>query len=639
MRKRLLALCLAAALVAACGSDSKPAATTASSSAAPKKLTKIVSLSATATEMLFAIGAGPQVIAVDDQSNYPPEAPMTDLSGYTPNVEAIVGYHPDLVVIANDTAGLVAGLENVKIKVLILPAATQLTDSYEQIETLGAETGHPDEAAKVVKDMKSDIDAAVKQVPPDKAGQTYYYELDTTYFTATSTTFIGAVLNLTGLKNIADAIDDGTGYPQLSVEKIVADSPEYIFLADTKCCQQTKESVSQRHRLVDHHRGAEGPDRRAGRRHRVTMGSTHRGSSPNRGGGPERMSVDRVRGTTLRPGVLLGAVIAVVVVSMLGLTIGPTSINPFDALREVASHLPFLDIQSPLPPAEAAIVWDLRFPRVVLALLVGGLLALCGGSYQGVFRNPLADPYLLGVAAGAGFGATLAIVAGYHSGSGASSDLIPLAAFAGALLAVALTYAVGASGDSRRSSASLLLAGVAITSLLTAMQTFVQQRETDTIREVYSWILGRLTTAGWHDVMLVLPYAIVSAVVLLAYRRTLDVLSVGDDEANTLGLHTTRVRLVVVVAASLGTAAAVSVSGLIGFVGIIVPHTIRLLGGASYRVILPLSLLLGGAFLVGADIIARTALAPAEVPIGVVTAFFGAPFFVVVLRTRRVVVT
>jgi iron complex transport system permease protein len=351
------------------------------------------------------------------------------------------------------------------------------------------------------------------------------------------------------------------------------------------------------------------------------------------------VSAGRARGTTLRPGVLLGAVLVVVIVSLLGLTIGPTAIHPVDALREVGSHLPLLHIKSSLPPAQAAIVWELRLPRVVLALLVGGMLALCGGSYQGAFRNPLADPYLLGVAAGAGFGATLAIVAGLHSGGGGSSDLIPLAAFAGALAAVAITYAVGATGERRRSSASLLLAGVAITSLLTAMQTFVQQRETDTIREVYSWILGRLTTAGWHDVVLVLPYAAVSSVVLLAHRRSLDVLSVGDDEASTLGLHTTRVRTTIVVAASLGTAAAVSVSGLIGFVGIIVPHTIRLLGGASYRVILPLSLLLGGAFLVATDIVARTALAPAEVPIGVITAFFGAPFFVLVLRTRKLAIS
>jgi iron complex transport system substrate-binding protein len=245
LRRRLLAFCLAVALVAACGSDSKPAVATASSSAAPKP-TKIVSLSATATEMLFAIGAGPQVIAVDDQSNFPPEAPKTNLSGFTPNVEAIAGYQPDLVVVPNDTAGLVAGLQNLKIEVLILPPAKQLSDSYDQLETLGTKTGHQDEANKVVEKMKSDIDTLVKEVPQQRAGETYYYELDNTYFTATSNTFIGAVLNVTGLKNIADAVDDGTGFPQLSVEKIVSSSPDFIFLADTKCCQQSKDTVSQR---------------------------------------------------------------------------------------------------------------------------------------------------------------------------------------------------------------------------------------------------------------------------------------------------------------------------------------------------------------------------------------------------------
>jgi iron complex transport system substrate-binding protein len=196
--------------------------------------------------MLFAIGAGPQVIAVDDQSNFPPEAPKTNLSGFTPNVEAIAGYQPDLVVVPNDTAGLVAGLQNLKIEVLILPPAKQLADSYDQLETLGTKTDHSVESNKVVAKMKSDIDALVKQVPQQKAGQTYYYELDNTFYTATSKTFIGAVLNVTGLKNIADAVDDGTGFPQLSVEKIVAASPDFIFLADTKCCAQSKATVSQR---------------------------------------------------------------------------------------------------------------------------------------------------------------------------------------------------------------------------------------------------------------------------------------------------------------------------------------------------------------------------------------------------------
>jgi iron complex transport system permease protein len=200
-----------------------------------------------------------------------------------------------------------------------------------------------------------------------------------------------------------------------------------------------------------------------------------------------------------------------------------------------------------------------------------------------------------------------------------------------------MTYMLGAAGGARgrMSPAALILAGVAVAAFLTALQTFVQERHQDTIRRVYSWILGRLGTAGWSEVRLILPYAIVTAIVLLLYRRTLDVLSVGEEEATTLGINARRSRLVIVIAASLGTAAAVSVSGLIGFVGIIVPHTVRLLAGASNRVILPLSMLFGGAFLVLADLIARTAFSPAEIPIGVITAFFGAPFFVIVLRTSR----
>lgn len=335
---------------------------------------------------------------------------------------------------------------------------------------------------------------------------------------------------------------------------------------------------------------------------------------------------------------LLGSMGLVGAAVVAGLVVGPTPIAPGRALAEVLDHVPGLGIDSGLSDQQAAIVWQLRAPRVALALLVGSTLALAGGAYQGAFRNPLADPYLLGVAAGAGLGATVAIAAGASgAGPGGLLNPLPVAAFLGGLGAVVLTYLVGASADRGRSTGSLLLAGVAVASLLTAIQTFVQQRDQDTIREVYSWILGRLTTAGWPDVRLVLPYVIVTTTVVLIHRRALDVLAVGDDEAATLGIHVERVRIVVVAAASLGTAAVVAVSGLIGFVGIIVPHTIRLMGGASYRVILPLSMLLGGGFLVVADIAARTAMAPAEVPIGVVTACCGAPFFVAVLRTRRLV--
>jgi iron complex transport system permease protein len=287
--------------------------------------------------------------------------------------------------------------------------------------------------------------------------------------------------------------------------------------------------------------------------------------------------------------------------------------------------------------ADWNIIWNVRLPRVALAGVVGAMLSLAGASYQGVFRNPLVDPYLLGVAAGAGLGATIVFALGRATTSGWWVDPLPLAAFVAGLLAVLLTYLVGASFGANRNGVTLVLAGVAVTSLATAIQAFVLQRNNDVIREVYAWILGRLSTATWHDVTLVLPYVVVSSIVLLLHRRHLDVLRVGDDEAAALGMNVTRVRLAVVIAATLGTAAVVSVSGLIGFVGIMVPHMVRLVAGSSYRLLLPLSMFVGAAFLILADIPGRVLQNPAETPIGVVTAFLGAPFFILILRTRRTV--
>jgi iron complex transport system permease protein len=188
----------------------------------------------------------------------------------------------------------------------------------------------------------------------------------------------------------------------------------------------------------------------------------------------------------------------------------------------------------------------------------------------------------------------------------------------------------------RTTTATLILAGVAVASFFTSVQIFAQQLASDRIREVYSWILGRLITVGWSEVWVLLPFAIVAGAVMIAHGRHLDVLAVGEEEASTLGMQAGRVRLTIVIAATLATAAAVSVSGLIGFVGIIVPHAVRRITGTSYRSILPLSLLIGAAFLILADTIARTVIAPSEIPVGVVTAFVGAPFFALILaRTRR----
>lgn len=252
--RRLLTICTlvpALLLGAACGSDDGPATTggpiptaAGSGAAAPKR---IISLSATATESLFAIGAGAQVVAVDDQSNYPPEAPKTDLSGFTPNIEAIAAKKPDLVVISTDTDGLKAKLEALKITVLQQDAVTTLDQAYAQIVELGKTTGHDKEAAATVTSMKTSIEASIKKFTKPAVRPKVYHELDNTLFSASSKSFIGQLYSLAGLDNIADAADKtGSGYPQLGVEYLLAQNPDLIFLADVKCCGQSAKTVAAR---------------------------------------------------------------------------------------------------------------------------------------------------------------------------------------------------------------------------------------------------------------------------------------------------------------------------------------------------------------------------------------------------------
>lgn len=332
--------------------------------------------------------------------------------------------------------------------------------------------------------------------------------------------------------------------------------------------------------------------------------------------------------------VLLGAGF-LLAAATLSILVGPADLPAGAVIKDVLSKLPFVHLHSGLSETGSIVVWQLRMPRVVLGGMVGSMLAVAGASYQGVFSNPLADPYLLGIASGAGAGATVVIVERPYLGY-LPADALPFAAFLGGVVAVVATFALGRARAADRSAASMLLAGVAVAAFFTAVQTFLlQQSSPADLTFVYSWILGGLSTAGWGQVELVLPFVAVAALVLLACRRLLDVLSIGDEEATSVGVRASRVRLVIILAATLGTAAAVSVSGLIGFVGIIVPHAIRLLAGPSYRRIIPLSLLFGAGFLILADLLARTVLSPEEVPLGVVTAFLGAPFFLVVLRQAR----
>jgi iron complex transport system permease protein len=327
---------------------------------------------------------------------------------------------------------------------------------------------------------------------------------------------------------------------------------------------------------------------------------------------------------------LAGAVAVLLGTLVAALVSGAAALSAGSVVTALLDRLPFVALDTGLSPVQRSVLFELRLPRVLLAAVVGGSLAIAGAAYQGVFRNPLADPYLLGAAAGAGLGATVVITYGGRGGSA-----IPVAAFVGALCGVGLAYGLGSAAGRTSGTATLLLAGVAVASFLTAVQTFVLQSRAESLQRVYAWILGQLGTAGWRELALVLPYVVVSTGTLLLHGRLLDVLAVGDDEAASLGLRAQRVRLIVLVAASLATASAVAVSGLIGFVGIVVPHIVRRLTAGSYRVVLPLSLLGGAAFLVLADLVARTLIAPAELSIGVITAFVGAPFFAALLWLSR----
>jgi iron complex transport system permease protein len=335
-----------------------------------------------------------------------------------------------------------------------------------------------------------------------------------------------------------------------------------------------------------------------------------------------------------KPGALGVAAAFLVVAALVAAFVGAADLNPLATAAALLDRIPFIRLPSSLSPLDRAVLFQIRLPRVVLGALVGGLLALAGAGYQGVFRNPLVDSGMLGASAGAGLGATLAII--YLGGAGPS--VVPVAAFVGSLAGVAVAYLTGAVARTRTvlgdSVATLLLAGIAVGSFLTAVQTFFLQRSAQVdIQAVYSWLLGSLSAATWQQVTTILPYAAVSSAVILLHGRHLDVLAVGDDEARTLGLRPGLVRALVVAAAALAAASAVAVSGLIGFVGIVIPHVARRLAGPSYTIVLPLSMLGGAGFLVLADTLARTVLSPAELPIGVVTALIGAPAFIWVLRS------
>jgi len=310
-------------------------------------------------------------------------------------------------------------------------------------------------------------------------------------------------------------------------------------------------------------------------------------------------------------------------VATLGISFGPIHLGFVDIVKTLAG-------MNGLEGQNRTVLIDLRLPRMILAALVGAALATSGAVYQTVFRNPLADPYLLGAASGAGLGATIAIT----NSDGNIYGWLPIFSFLGATLAVMTSFFI--SGRFFAEPNTLLLSGIAVGSFATAVQTYLQQRHSNALRPVYNWILGELTVANWSIVSWSSFYILSAIIVLISISKKLDGLLLSDEEAFSLGINPNKLRMIAVAAATLATATAVSASGLIGFVGIVVPHLVR---GITHRVTnrsLATIALVGAAFLVLADLGARSALSPAELPIGVITAFVGAPFFLFVLRTRRV---
>jgi iron complex transport system permease protein len=330
---------------------------------------------------------------------------------------------------------------------------------------------------------------------------------------------------------------------------------------------------------------------------------------------------------------ILGLLIALGGVAAFATTIGSVQVPFLTICRTLLSQLPLVDITPTWPSTIETIILEIRLPRVILAGLVGAALAIAGATYQGLFRNPLADPYLIGVAQGASLGAVIGFLLPFDW-QGMGFGLIPLLAFTGALISVAIVYNLARVGKTLPVT-TLILAGVALGALWGSIVSYLIITSGEKMHGILFWLMGSFSLSEWSEVTVVLPYVVVGVIVILVYSRSVNVMQHDEEQAQQLGVSVEKVKIILLAAATLITAAAVSFVGIIGFVGIIIPHAVRLVWGPDYRFLLPLSILSGAIFLVIADLVARTALAPTEIPIGVITAICGAPFFLYLLRRRK----
>lgn len=347
--------------------------------------------------------------------------------------------------------------------------------------------------------------------------------------------------------------------------------------------------------------------------------------------GASSIKVSTSRARAVSAWLWTGALLVIFLVLNAG--VGPVNISPGTLYRMLASQLPFLDIAASWPASFETILLQIRLPHTAMIAITGMALAVSGAAYQGLFRNPLADPYIIGVAAGAGLGAVAAMTLNWP-GDLFGLAAIPLAAFLGALLTVGIVYRIARVGRTTPVT-TLLLAGVAVGTFASALTSMLLLLSTDELRRALTWLLGGFSLGGWGPVYVALPYLAIGIITLMALGRPLNVLQYGDEEALQLGLNVERFKLVIVIAATLVAATAVAFSGIIAFVGLIIPHLIRILWGPDYRRLIPLAAVGGAVLLLAADMVARTIAAPQELPVGLVTAIIGAPFFLYLLRRAK----
>ena len=646
---------------------------------------RIVSLAPNVTEILFAIGAGERVVGVTRYCNYPPEATdRPNIGGYTDiSVEAVLALAPDLVIASRgNPRRTLQTLSRHGLTVLAI-GPQSVEEVQGAIRQIGRATDNRQQAERVCENMERVL-ASVRDVVAgvERRRRVYFGNLRAPYTAAGPSSFIGRCIALAGGENIAR----GASQPwfALSLEAIIERDPEVLV----EGFHGGRGGADYQQQLLERLRAdevwAQTTAVRAGHVHVVNDDLVHRPGPrvahavaemarllyPERfsqGQQPEVASKVTAPSKTIRPqrtgGVLVIVVVGLLflaatiaarhcvartqrslggqIVALVILTV-PVVVAAIVSLgfghepigwQEISAILFGNAQEQGVKATHVTIIRDVRLPRIILALLVGGALAAAGMAMQALFQNPLADPYIVGVAPGAAVGATLALALGWEVGR-LGAHALPVSAFAGSLAVSCLVYIL-ASRFGKIPVLHLLLFGVALGALCMGITSLILMLSPLQIQEVYMWLLGGLWDTRWWKVSVVWPYLLAGVLVLYFFAREMDAFLLGEEEAQSLGIAVERLKRILLATATLLAATAVAVSGIIGFVGLIVPHMMRLVVGPRHRILLPASLLSGSVLLVLSDTLARSIRPPTEIPVGIVTTFLGVPFFVFLLSRKR----